>query len=160
MAENDYMAGSFAWTGFDYKGEPTPFAWPCINSHFGIMDMCGFPKDGYYYYQSWWTDQPVLHIFPHWNWAGKEGQEVEVWCYSNCQQAGTVPQRQIAGRPGDETQCHLVWKVKYEPGTLLAKGVRDGKEITTKVETTDAPAVVLTPDRTKLTADGEPMSPW
>ncbi|HVP11825.1 MAG TPA: beta-galactosidase GalA, partial [Phycisphaerae bacterium] len=78
-----FLAGGFAWTGFDYRGEPTPYGWPCISSHFGIMDTCGFPKDLYYYYQAWWTDEPVLHLFPHWNWAGKEGQPVDVWCFTN-----------------------------------------------------------------------------
>jgi beta-galactosidase len=78
-----FLAGGFVWTGFDYRGEPTPYGWPCINSHFGIMDMCGFPKDNFYYYQAWWGSKPVLHLFPHWNWAGKEGQEIEVWVHSN-----------------------------------------------------------------------------
>jgi beta-galactosidase len=61
------VAGGFVWTGFDYKGEPTPYAWPCIDSHFGIMDICGFPKDSYYYYKAWWGDTPVVHVLPHWN---------------------------------------------------------------------------------------------
>ena len=69
-----FLAGGFAWTGFDYRGEPTPYNWPCISSHFGIMDTCGFPKDNYFYYQAWWGRSTVLHLFPHWNWAGKEGQ--------------------------------------------------------------------------------------
>ncbi|HTM91163.1 MAG TPA: glycoside hydrolase family 2 TIM barrel-domain containing protein, partial [Flavisolibacter sp.] len=73
-APNDFWLGGFVWTGFDYRGEPTPYQWPNINSHFGIMDMCGFPKNIYYYYQSWWSDKDVLHISPHWNWKGKEGQ--------------------------------------------------------------------------------------
>jgi len=75
--------GRFAWTGFDYRGEPTPFSWPDINSHFGIMDMCGYPKTVYYYYQSWWTNKDVLHIAPHWNWKGKEGRPIAVWINSN-----------------------------------------------------------------------------
>jgi len=78
IATNDFMAGGFVWSGFDYKGEPRPFEWPVINCHYGFMDICGFPKDSYYYYQSWWTDKPVLHLFPHWNWTGKEGQEILV----------------------------------------------------------------------------------
>ena len=69
-----WVAGGFVWTGFDYRGEPTPYNWPCISSHFGILDMCGFPKDLFYYYQAWWTSQPVLHLFPHWNWAGRKAR--------------------------------------------------------------------------------------
>lgn len=78
VSGRDYLMGCFVWTGFDYRGEPTPYSWPCINSHFGIMDTCGFPKDNYWYYQAWWSDKPVLHLFPHWNWPGKEGQEIDV----------------------------------------------------------------------------------
>jgi beta-galactosidase len=85
IAERPWMAGSFVWTGFDYRGEPTPFGWPCISSQFGVMDICGFPKDAFYYYQSWWSNRPVLHIFPHWNWPGREGEEIDVWVHSNCQ---------------------------------------------------------------------------
>src|SRR5689334_25396294 len=82
-AQRPWTSGSFVWTGFDYRGEPTPYAWPCISSHFGILDTCGFPKDLFYYYQSWWTSAPVLHVFPHWNWAGKEGKPIDVWCFLN-----------------------------------------------------------------------------
>ena len=82
-APNDWWMGGFVWTGFDYRGEPTPYQWPNINSHFGIMDVCGFPKNIYYYYQSWWTDKDVLHISPHWNWKGKEGQPIDVWVNTN-----------------------------------------------------------------------------
>lgn len=82
-ANNDYWLGGFVWTGFDYRGEPTPYQWPNINSHFGIMDMCGFPKNIYYYYQSWWTDKDVLHISPHWNWMQKRGKPIDVWVNSN-----------------------------------------------------------------------------
>ena len=75
FAARPWLSGGFYWTGFDYRGEPTPYKWPCINSHFGILDTCGFPKDNFWYYQSVWTDQPVLHLLPHWNWPGREGTE-------------------------------------------------------------------------------------
>ncbi len=75
------MSGQYIWTGFDYIGEPTPYPWPARSSYFGIIDLAGFPKDIYYMYQSEWTDKPVLHIFPHWNW--KQGQTVDVWAYYN-----------------------------------------------------------------------------
>ncbi|MGZ3924875.1 MAG: glycoside hydrolase family 2 TIM barrel-domain containing protein, partial [Flavisolibacter sp.] len=82
-APNDFWLGGFVWTGFDYRGEPTPYEWPNVNSHFGLMDVCGFPKNIYYYYQSWWADKDVLHISPHWNWRGNEGKPIDVWVNSN-----------------------------------------------------------------------------
>lgn len=83
-AERPWLSGAFVWTGFDYRGEPSPCNWPSISSHFGILDTCGFAKDSFYYYQSWWTDKPVLHLAPHWNWAGKEVQEIQVQALGNC----------------------------------------------------------------------------
>src|SRR5450631_367845 len=82
-AERRWAAGGFAWTGFDYRGEPTPYAWPSVSSQFGIVDLCGFPKDYFYYYKAWWRKTPSLHVFPHWNWPGKEGAELAIWVYSN-----------------------------------------------------------------------------
>ena len=140
-APRPYVSGVFVWTGFDYRGEEGPnFAWPAINAQFGIHDMCGFPKDLFYYYQSWWQDKPVLHVFPHWNWPGKEGQEVRVFCDSNCQEVELFLNGQSQGRKTMKTNSLLSWPVKYAPGTLLARGYTGGKEIlTTKVETTGAP---------------------
>ncbi len=85
VAQRDFIAGIFPWTGFDYRGEPAPFVWPCVATNMGMVDTCGFPKDHFYYHQAWWSGQPVLHIFPHWNWPGDEGRTIDVWCYSNCQ---------------------------------------------------------------------------
>ena len=158
-AQREWLAGAFVWTGFDYRGEPTPFAWPCINSHFGIMDVCGFPKNNYYYYQSWWSDKDVLHLAPHWNWPGKEGQAINVWCQSNCETVELFLNGRTLGRKPMEANSHLEWNVPYEPGVLEARGTRRGKEITAKVETTGAPASVLVlPDRTAIQADGEDVS--
>ncbi|MGD0904480.1 MAG: beta-galactosidase GalA [Terracidiphilus sp.] len=154
IAENDYMGGAFVWTGFDYKGEPRPFGWPVINSHYGFMDICGFPKDSYYYYLAWWTDKPVLHLFPHWNWPGREGLEIPVWVHSNCQEVELFLNGVSQGRQTVKPYHHLEWNVKYAPGQLIAKGVRDGKPIEATVETTGNPATVqLTADRTKLAAN-------
>lgn len=83
-AERDYLSGMFIWTGFDYRGEPTPYTWPSVISYFGMMDLCGFPKDNVYYLKSWWQNEPVLHILPHWNHKGNEGDIIDVWVYSNC----------------------------------------------------------------------------
>lgn len=161
VAKRPWMAGGFVWSGFDYRGEPTPFAWPAVSSQYGVMDTCGFAKDSYYYYQSWWTDQPVLHIFPHWNWPDKKGQVIDVWCYSNCKRVELFLNGQSLGRKTMPRYSHLQWSVKYEPGTLSAKGYDDQDNVIaeTKVETTSEPAAIkLEPDRTNLTADGEDIA--
>jgi beta-galactosidase len=160
LATKDFVMGCFVWTGFDYKGEPTPFAWPCVNSHFGIMDMCGFAKDNYYYYKSWWTDEPVLHLLPHWNWPDKTGQEIAVWCFSNCDEVELFLNGKSLGKKEMPQMGHIELKVPYEPGTLSAKGFKNGKVILTKeIRTTGAPAQIkVIPDRTKIKADGEDIA--
>ena len=162
-AVNDYWLGGFVWTGFDYRGEPTPYEWPNINSHFGIMDVCGFPKNIYYYYQSWWTDKDVLHISPHWNWpdkkAGwqeKQGKPVDVWVNSNADNVELYLNGKSLGKKEMPRNSHLNWTVNYEPGTLSAVAYKRGKKLTAKVETTNQPAeVVMTPYKTTLLADGK-----
>jgi len=159
VATNDFMAGGFVWSGFDYKGEPRPFAWPVINSHYGFMDICGFPKDSYYYYQAWWTDKPVLHLFPHWNWPGREGQEISVWVQSNCQEVEVFLNGVSQGRQTVKSYRHLEWKLKYAPGKLVAKGLRNGQPIEAVLETTGAPAEIrLIPDRSVLAADNADLA--
>jgi beta-galactosidase len=159
QAEMEFVMGGFVWTGFDYKGEPSPSEWPCVNSHYGIMDICGFPKDIYYYYQSWWTNQPVLHIMPHWNWPGKEGQEIAVWVYSNCDEVELFLNGTSLGKQAMPKNQHLEWKVKYAPGELTAKGIYQGKPVASTVETTgEAASIVLEPDRTTLKADGADLA--
>lgn len=155
-AERKFLAGMFVWTGFDYRGEPTPFGWPATGTQFGILDQCGFPKDVAYYFRAWWRDEPLLHVFPHWNWAGKEGQAIPVWVYSNCEEVELFLNGRSLGRQTMKKNSHLEWSVPYAPGTLRAQGYRDGQPtLATQVETTGAPAkLVLTPDRTTLNADG------
>jgi beta-galactosidase len=159
-AERPFLSGMCIWTGFDYRGEPTPFGWPAIGSQFGILDLCGFPKDGMFYLKSWWADEPVLHVFPHWNWSGKEGQEISVWAHSNCDEVELFLNGKSLGRKAMTKYSHLEWPVKYTPGTLLARGFKGGKEIlTSKVETTGSPtAVQLAPNRSTLAADGADVS--
>ena len=155
-AENNYWLGGFVWTGFDYRGEPTPFEWPNINSHFGIMDMCGFPKNIYYYYQSWWTDKDVLHISPHWNWPDKRGKPIDVWVNSNADDVELFLNGKSLGKKEMPRNSHLQWQVNYEPGKLEAVAFKKGKRLTAKVETTgQAAEVVLTPYKTTITADGK-----
>jgi len=160
VAEREFIAGTFPWTGFDYRGEPGPGEWPCVSSNFGILDTCGFPKDIFYYYQSWWSAQDVLHLFPHWNWPGREGEEIPVWCYSNCDEVELFLNGTSLGRKSMTLNGHLEWNVGYVPGTLLAKGYRKGDlVIDRQVETTDAAvALALLPERTVLRADGQDVA--
>jgi beta-galactosidase len=139
----EYLAGGFVWTGFDYRGEPSPYAWPCISSHFGIIDTCGFPKDVFYYYKSWWTDQPVLHILPHWNWAGREGKDIDVWCFTNCERVRLTLNGKDLGERTVEKLGHAEWKVPYEPGMLEAMGYSDERMILrSEVATTHKPILL------------------
>ena len=161
IADRPFVAGGFAWTGFDYKGEPTPYQWPDVNSHFGILDMCGFPKDNYFYYQAAWKPAPLVHIFPHWNWSGKEGRPVRVVAFSNCDVVELFLNGISLGRKPMPRNEHLDWTVPYAPGTLIARGYNgDTVAATDTVATTGAPAALrLMTDRTTLTADGEDITP-
>ena len=160
FADRPWLSGGFVWTGFDYRGEPTPYAWPCINSHFGVLDVCGYPKDNFYYYRSWWTTNTVLHLLPHWNWAGKEGQEIRVDALSNCEEVELFLNGASIGKQPMKRNSKLTWQVKYAPGIVSAKGFNGGKVVAdTKVETTgEAAAVQLTPNRAIINADGEDVS--
>lgn len=160
VVRHPYLAGCFVWTGFDYKGEPTPYGWPCVNSHFGIFDICGFPKDNYYYYKAWWTKEPVLHLFPHWNWAGREGEEIDVWCHTNCDRVELFLNNKSLGMKVLEPNGHLEWKVRYEPGTLRAVGLSKGVPIEKEIGTTGVPHYLqLHPYQAEMTADGEDILP-
>jgi beta-galactosidase len=143
FAPRPWLSGGFVWTGFDYRGEPTPYYWPCISSHFGILDTCGFPKDNFWYYQAWWTSPPVLHILPHWNWPGKEGQEIDVRTLSNCDEVELFLNGRSLGRQPMKPYSEIKWRVPYAPGTLSASGYKAGKLVAqAKVETAGAPAAV------------------
>jgi beta-galactosidase len=159
-AAREWLSGGFAWTGFDYRGEPTPYGWPSINSQFGIVDMCGFPKDDFYYYKAWWGSEPVLHLFPHWNWEQREGEPISVWVHSNLDSVEVFLNGKSQGLKKVEPLTHLEWKVKYEPGVLEARGTKDGKVVLTKKrETTGEPlSIRLTPDRNEINADGEDIA--
>jgi beta-galactosidase len=167
----DYATGDHLWSGYDYVRES---GWPTTPS--GVLDSCGFPKDGYFFCQSQWTDKPMLHLFPHWNWKGREGKVIPVLCYTNCDTVELFvngesygvqgywfprmgywpPQRE--GRstaPRTTSDLHLAWTVPYEPGTLKAVGVKDGKVVLeVEVSTTGEPAAVeLSVDRDAIAAD-------
>jgi beta-galactosidase len=159
-AAREWLAGGFAWTGFDYRGEPTPYGWPSISSQFGIVDTCGFPKDNFYYYKAWWGSEPVLHLFPHWNWEQRNGEPISVWVHSNLDSVEVFLNGKSQGSKKVEPLTHLEWKIPYEPGVLEARGTKDGKVVlTAKRETTGDPVSIrLTPDRTEINADGEDVT--
>ena len=125
-----YVGGQFIWTGFDYIGEPTPYSYPARSSYFGIIDLAGQPKDVYYMYQSEWTNRPVLHLFPHWNWL--DGEQIDMWCYYN--QADEVElyingKSQGVRRKADSHQYHVMWRVTFEPGEVKVVARKGGKEV-------------------------------
>jgi len=154
-----FLAGMFIWTGFDYLGEPTPYGWPARSSYFGIVDLAGFPKDPYYLYQSEWTDRPVLHLFPHWNWT--PGDTIDVWAYTNADEVELFLNGGSLGVKRKEGDAlHLMWRVAYAPGTLRAVARRGGQVTATQeVKTAGAPArLALAPDRATIRADGADLS--
>ena len=176
VSTHDYVAGDFMWTGIDYLGES---GWPNHGAGSGCIDSCGFPKDGYYFYRSQWTRKPMVHLFPHWNWKGREGQFLTVTCYTNCdnvelflngKSAGVkgyaFPRFGMQGRYGQNgpqtmngvrttSDLHLSWDVPYEPGTLRAVGTKNGETVATaEISTTGDPAaVILAVDRDAIRAD-------
>ena len=173
---HDYVAGDFMWTGIDYLGESF---WPNHGASSGCIDSCGFPKDGYYFYQSQWTTKPMVHLFPHWNWKGREGQFLTVVCYTNCDNVElflngksvgmkgyAFPRFGMQGRYGQAgpqamngvrttDDLHLAWDVPYEPGTLRAVGTKNGQVAATQeiATTGEAAAIELSVDRDTIRAD-------
>ena len=156
-----YLCGEFAWTGFDYRGEPTPFyRWPTVTSHFGIMDLCGFPKDGYYAYKAAWTNEYVLHIFPHWNWPDMVGKKIKIMGYTNCDEVELIVNSKSLGRKKVKPFERVEWEAVYSPGIVKARGYKNGKLVIEKIiETTGPPAeVVLSKDTDVYKADGRDVA--
>ena len=151
VKHNDFVGGQFIWTGFDYIGEPTPYAYPARSSYFGIIDLAGLPKDSYYMYQSEWTKKPVLHLFPHWNWL--PGQQIDMWCYYN--QADEVElfingksqgirKKKVHGEGNGaafdcSTEYHVMWRVNFEPGEVKVVARKQGREISSQTIKTAGP---------------------
>ncbi|MEM9987651.1 MAG: DUF4982 domain-containing protein, partial [Bacteroidota bacterium] len=150
-----YVAGEFRWTGFDYLGESIK-GWPARFFNFGIIDVCGFPKDHYYFYQSQWTDQPMVHILPHWTWPGKEGTIIPVWTYSNAEEVELYLNGMSLGAQSNIGKQYLSWEITYEPGELKAIARTEGKVVSEQiVKTAGAPArVEVITDRKTFKADG------
>jgi beta-galactosidase len=153
-AENSFFAGGFVWTGFDYRGEPTPYPeWPSVSSQFGILDLCGFPKDNYWYYRAWWRPgERMVHLLPHWNWEGREGRPIDVWAHGNCEEIELFLNGRSQGRKPMPRNRHLAWSVPYSPGRIEARGYVGGRMVAHDARETAGPAAALrlTADRTRL----------
>lgn len=158
--DRPWLAGLFYWTGLDYRGEPNPMLYPATGSQFGIFDYCGFPKDEAFYLKSWWTDEPVLHLSPHWNLSGHEGDSINVWAYSNCDEVELFVNGKSLGRKSMPINGYIEWKTIYRPGSLLAKGYKAGKKVMVeKIETTGKAArISIEPYNTTLKADGQDIA--
>ena len=142
IATRSLVAGTMVWTGFDYRGEPQPLAWPSAGSSFGSMDLCGFPRAAYWIHQAEWiTNRPILHIVPHWNWAGSEGKPIKVFVAANVEKVGLfLNGKSLGTNPVDKFQM-LTTEVNYEPGKLEAVGFNGDREVARfAVETAGAPA--------------------
>ncbi len=156
-----FMAGTFLWTGFDYRGETYPHRWPAVITSYGLMDLCGFPKDACHYYRVWWNDEPSIHLFPHWDWRGREGETIEVWCYCNCAEVELLLNGRSLGRKPMPPYEHVAWEVAFEPGKLEAIGYdSQGKAVVScHHQTPSNPAAVsLSADRNTLRADREDLA--
>ena len=155
-----WMAGMYIWTGFDYMGEPAPYGNQAVSSYFGIFDLCGFPKDSYYFYKSQWTKQPMVHLLPHWNW--KEGQMIDVVAYTNCDEVKLYLNNQpFAAKKLSETEkLSLRWKVPFKAGALKAEAYQNGKLVATDIVKTagDAAKIELSADRKTINSDGKDLS--
>ncbi len=158
--DTPWAAGCFFWTGFDYRGEPNPLKYPAHDSQFGILDYCGFPKDEAYYLKAAWTDKPVLHILPHWNLRGHEGDTIDIRVYSNCEEVSLNVNGKNLGRQTMPKDGHLTWKAVYRPGKAVATGYIGGKKVLTEtIETAgEAAQINAEADRTTLLADGRDMA--
>lgn len=159
-AERPFLAGVFFWTGFDYRGETTPFGWPAVSSQFGMMDTTGALKDSGQYLKAAWTAEPMVHVLPHWNWPGREGQPVDVRVYANTDEVELLLNGSSLGRKALQRYGHLQWSVPYAPGSLVARGYRAGQLVTTQTVATtgDGAAVRLTVDRARLRAGGDDVA--
>jgi len=160
--ERPFLAGGFIWTGLDYRGEPTPHNWPSVSSFFGIMDLCAFPKNAFYIRQALWLkDRTVVKVMPHWNWPGREGQDVMVRVATNAPRVRVLLNGKVVGEKDADRYEMASFQVPYAPGKLEAVALRDGKEIGRDgVETSGAPArLVLTPDRMALAGNGQDAVP-
>lgn len=155
---NPLLTGVFVWSGFDYRGEPGPYNWPCVVTNFGVIDLCGFPKDGYWHHRAMWSKEPVLHLMPHWNQSGKE---VKVWALTNVEEVELFLNGNHLGSRVIPRGGYGEWIVPYSPGTVRATGWKGGKRVVDITFQTTGPArsLALAPDRKRISADGRDAVP-
>jgi beta-galactosidase len=160
VKNNDYVSGMYIWTGFDYIGEPTPFWFPARSSYFGVVDLAGFPKDAFYFYKSEWTEEPMLHVFPHWNW--NIGQEIDIWAYYNNADEVELFLNDVSQgvRKKESDVFHVSWRLTFEPGTIKVVSRKDGEEVmSVEKHTAGEPyQIKLTADRDRINNDGVDLS--
>jgi beta-galactosidase len=162
VAERSFVAGTMVWTGFDYRGETQPLSWPTAGSSFGIMDLCGFPKAAYYIHQAQWIqNRPILHLVPHWNWAGSEGKPIKVMVTTNAEKVKLRLNGKPVGEKAVDKYEMATFEVPYEAGKLEAVASTGGKQVARySVDTTGKPArLEFVPDRTRLAGDGLDAEP-
>ncbi|MBN1926089.1 MAG: DUF4982 domain-containing protein [Prolixibacteraceae bacterium] len=156
----DFISGMFIWSGFDFIGEPEPYGWPAKSSYYGVIDLCGFPKDAYYFYQSEWSDKTMLHLFPHWNW--NEGETIDLCAYyNNANEVELFINGESKGiQFKTDEKLHAMWRVSYQPGTIMAVTRKNGIEVMRKsINTAGEPSKIeLTADRNEISADGYDLS--
>lgn len=161
IMKRDFMAGGFMWTGFDYLGEPTPHVWPSVSSFFGLMDTCGFEKDGFYLAKAIFSKDPICHVLPHWNHKGREGQPIRVMSHTNCEEAELFVNGESFGRKNVDVFTQVEWQVPYTAGELKLVGYRGGKEVACDVQKTtgDLAGLRVYPWKSQICANGEYAMP-
>lgn len=163
IGKRPFIAGGFVWTGFDYRGEPTPFGWPDINSHFGLLDICGFRKPDSYYYQAAWSNKPMVYIQPQWNLPKMHpGAPIVVRCFSNCQKVQLLFNRKPLGKPRPMPRFGYVdWHVQWHPGVLRVRGYNGSTLAASYTDATPGRAahMVLTNEWPKIVANGLSIAP-
>lgn len=161
VMEKDFVAGAFMWTGFDYLGEPTPHVWPTVSSYFGMLDTCGFPKDGFYLTKAIMSKEPVCHVLPHWNFAGQEGENIHVMSHTNCEEAELFVNGRSCGRKRVDLYTQVTWEVAYEQGELELVGYNNGQEAARdrKVTTGAVKGLKVIPWRSSMKANGKDAMP-
>ena len=125
MKSRDFVAGLFVWSGFDYRGEPSPHTWPCVNSHWGILDTCGFEKDSFFLHKAFFSREPFVHLLPHWNWAGREGEMIRVMAFTNCDEAELFLNGESLGLHPVHPIDMVSWMVPYRAGELQRRGISE-----------------------------------
>ena len=146
-----WLGGLFYWTGFDYRGEPSPLSWPATGSQFGILDYCGFPKDEAFYLKSCWVDEPMVYVAPSWGLNTYEGRPVDLWVYSNCDEVQLTLNGKSLGKKSVPRYGHISWPVTYKSGKLVATGLKNGKKIVEQVLETPGMPVSLRVESSKQT---------